>query len=136
MATTTNNEVTSWIGWVYFAGFMMLILGVFQAIAGLVGLLNNTFYVAARDHLVAFNVTAWGWVDLIIGIVVICAGIGVFSGSTWARAFGIFLASLNLISQFAFVNAYPIWSIIMMIVDVLIIYALTVHGAEARAARG
>jgi len=133
MATINNrDEVTGWVGWVYFAGFMMMIMGVFQLIAGLTALLNDQFYVVTSKHLVAFDVTTWGWVQLLLGIVVITAGMSLFSGRTWARVVGVLLASANLVAQFAFVNAYPIWSIIMMVVDVLVIYALTVHGGEAR----
>jgi hypothetical protein len=132
MATGNNNEVTGWVGWIYFAGFMMIMLGIFQSIAGLTALLNDKFYVATTSHLVAFDVTTWGWIQLLLGIIVISAGMSLFSGRMWARVVGVLLASTNLVTQFAFVNAYPVWSIIMMTVDVMIIYALTVHGGEAR----
>jgi hypothetical protein len=127
-----SNEVTGWVGWVYFAGFMMVILGIFQSIAGLTALLNDQFYVKLQSHLLVFDYTRWGWIHLLFGILVIVAGTNLFSGRTWARAVAVLLVTANLIAQFAFVSAYPVWSIIMMIVDVLIIYALTVHGGEAR----
>ena len=126
-----SNEVTGWVGWVYFAGFMMIILGIFQAITGLTALLNSTYYVKLQSHLLVLNYTQWGWIHLLLGILVIVVGTNLFSGKGWARVIATILVTLNLIAQFAFVSAYPIWSIIMMVIDVLIIYALTVHGGEA-----
>ncbi len=126
-----SNDVTGWVGWVYFAGFMMIVLGIFQAIAGLTGLLNSTYFVKLQSHLLVFNYTQWGWIHLLFGILVIVTGTNLFTGKTWARVVATILVTLNLVAQFAFVSVYPIWSIIMMVVDVLIIYALTVHGREA-----
>jgi hypothetical protein len=132
MARNNTPEVTGWVGWVYFAGFLMILQGVFQAILGLTALLNDKFYVAAQGHLLVLDYTQWGWIHLLFGVLVIVAGTSVFNGSTWARVVGALLAAGNLVLQFAFVSAYPLWSIILMIIDVLIIYALTVHGGEAR----
>ncbi len=132
MATQNNQEVTGWVGWVYFAGFMLLLSGIFQTISGLTALLNDKFYVATQGHLLVFDVTTWGWIHLFLGIVIICAGTALFSGKTWARVVGVIMATLNFIAQFAFVSEYPIWSIIAMVLDLLVIYALTVHGREAR----
>ena len=126
-----SNEVTGWVGWVYFAGFMMIVLGVFQAIAGLTALLNDQFYIKLQSHLLVLDYTKWGWIHLLFGVILIVAGSNLFQGRGWARILGVILVTLNLVAQFAFVSAYPVWSIIMMIVDVLIIYALTVHGGEA-----
>lgn len=127
-----SNDVSGWVGWVYFAGFMMIVLGIFQSIVGLTALLNSTFYIKLQSHLLVLDYTKWGWVHLLFGILVIVIGSNLFSGKTWARVAAIILVTLNLIAQFAFVSVYPVWSIIMMIVDVLVIYALTVHGAEAK----
>ena len=127
-----NNEVTGWVGWVYFAAFMMVLMGIFQVIMGMTALLNDQYYVAAQGHLLVLDYTQWGWIHLLFGIVVIVAGSSLFNGRMWARVLATILVSLNLIAQFAFVSVYPIWSIIMIIIDILIIFALTVHGAEAR----
>lgn len=133
MATTTiEREATGWTGWVYFAGFMMTILGFFQAIEGLAALLNDKYYVALQSHLLVLDYTQWGWIHLTLGIVIVMAGISLFSGAAWARVVGVILAMFNLFAQFAFVSVYPVWSIIMMVIDVLIIYALTVHGGELK----
>jgi len=125
-------EVTGWVGWVYFAGFLMLLSGLFQSIMGLTALVNNSFYTVVNGTLVAFDVTTWGWLHLIYGIIVLCAGVALFGGSLWARIVAILLAVFGVVGQFAFVAAYPIWSIIAITIGIFIIYALTVHGGEAR----
>ncbi len=127
-----NNEVTGWTGWVFFAGFMMIIMGFLQTISGLTALLNSDWLLATPERLLFLNFTAWGWAHLLLGIVVLIAGFYVMHGSTWARIVAIILAALSLIANLAYVNTYPIWSIAIMIIDVLVIYALIVHGKELR----
>lgn len=131
MANNNGKQVTGWVGWVYFAGFMMLITGILQIIAGLTALLNDQFYVVTQHNLLAFDFTTWGWIHLVMGIVILMAGMAVIDGRAWGRIVAIFLALLSLIANFVFIGAYPVWSVIVMIIDVLVIYALTVHGAEA-----
>ncbi len=126
-----NNQVTGWVGWAYFAGILMSISGIFMAISGLTALLRRTYFVVNENTLVAFNYANWGWIHLLLGLLLVSAGGSVMRGGLWGRVVGIVLASLSLVVNFAFVSAYPIWSIIVMVVDVLIIYALAVHGAEA-----
>lgn len=127
-----DSNVTGWVGWVYFAGFMMCIIGAFQIILGMTALLNDEYYIAVGSSLLVADYTTWGWFHLLYGIIVLMAGMSLFSGRTWARVVGTILASFNLLMQFSFVSAYPIWSIIMIVIDILIIYALTVHGREVR----
>ena len=129
----SNKPVRSgWVGWVYFAAFMLVLTGFFQIIVGLTALLNDTYFVAVKSTLLVLDFTTWGWVHLGFGVITLLAGMSLFNGSTWARVVAILLAVLNLLTQFAFVSVYPVWSIIMMVVDVLVIYALTVHGGEVR----
>ncbi|MES2630791.1 MAG: hypothetical protein V4611_02450 [Patescibacteria group bacterium] len=131
MAINNNsNQVTGWVGWVYFASFMLMIAGVFQVIMGFTALLNDQFYVVTTNSLVAFDITTWGWIHLLIGLLMVIIGISLFAGRTWARVTAIILASLNFIAQFAFIGVYPWWSVVAMVIDVLVIYALTVHGQE------
>lgn len=131
MATNSNQTVTGWVGWVYFAAFMMVLSGTVQIVAGLVALLRDTYFLVGERAVLAFDYTTWGWIHLLIGVVVLCAGVALFQGSTWARVVGILLAMVNFVSQFIFLQSYPIWSLIAMTIDVLVIYALTVHGGEA-----
>ena len=129
---TANKEVSNWTGWVFFAGIMMVLSGVFSIIAGLTGLLRHTWYVVAGSQLLVFNYSAWGWIDLALGLVVLLAGFSVLHGSTWARVVAVVLASLSAIGALASVNAYPVWSIVVITIDVLVIYALVVHGGELK----
>ena len=127
-----QKQPTGWVGWIYFASAMMLLAGGMQIIAGLVALFKHTFYVVTSTHILAFNYTAWGWVHLILGVLVFMAGLAVLSGSTWGRVVGVILAVLSAMANIAFLNAYPVWSVIAIVVDVLVIYALTMHGSEVR----
>jgi hypothetical protein len=125
---------TAWVGWVMFAGVMMIVLGVFQAIEGLVAIVNDEYYLVARSDLViSVDYTAWGWVHLLLGIAIAAAGLGVMVGQMWARVVGIIVAALSAIVNIAFLAAYPVWSTIVITIDVLVIYALTVHGRETKA---
>ncbi|MFZ1302167.1 MAG: hypothetical protein WAQ27_06380 [Candidatus Microsaccharimonas sp.] len=130
MAKNDSNQVTGWVGWVYFASFMLLITGVFQIIMGFTALLNDEFYVIGNNTLLAFDVTTWGWIHLLLGLLMVVVGASLFAGRMWARVTAIVLASFNFVAQFAFISVYPWWSIIAMTLDVLVIYALTVHGDE------
>lgn len=126
-----NNNSSGWVGWAYFAAFMMMFLGIFQGITGLAGIFKDTFYVTAQNHLLVFNYHTWGWINLIIGIVIFFAGLELLrSGAVWARVVAVLLAGLSLIANITFIEAYPLWSIIMGLIDVLVIYSLTVHGDE------
>lgn len=127
-----NNSPSGWVGWVYFASFMMMILGGLQAIAGLAAIFKNNYYLVTQNHLLVFNFKTWGWINLVLGIIILLAGLELLRGASWARIVAMFLAVLSFIANAGFINAYPVWSIIMMIVDALVIYALTVHGNELR----
>jgi len=132
MARNEQPQVTGWVGWVYFAGFLMLLSGMFQSIMGLTALINDRFYTLVGGNLVVFDVTTWGWLHLIYGVIVLCAGVALFNGSLWALIVAILLALVGVVGQFAFLAAYPIWSIIAIAIGICIIYALTVHGGEVR----
>ncbi|MGY1809199.1 hypothetical protein ACI8AF_17665 [Blastococcus sp. SYSU D00669] len=126
-----SREPTRWVGLVVFAGVMMAMLGFFQAIAGLAAIVNDDYYQTAPDRLVLVDdYTTWGWIHLLLGIVIFLAGVGVMSGNAVARAVGVVLAVLSAVSALAFSPAQPVWAAIVVAVDVLVIYALTVHGGE------
>lgn len=127
-----NNQPTGWTGWVYFAGFMMILTGVLQGIAGLTALLNNQWLLVTQERLIAFNFTTWGWIHLVLGVIVLAAGFAVMNGAVWARTVGVVMAMLSLVANLAYVNTYPIWALALVVIDVLVIYALTVHGNEVR----
>ncbi len=131
-ATHRTARRTGWVGWVYFAGTMLVLVGSFNLIEGLVALFNDQYYVPTQQGLLVFDITAWGWVHLIMGGLAVIVGVALFTGATWARVGGVAFAGLNAIAQLAFLSAYPVWAMIVITIDILIIWALIVHGDEAR----
>lgn len=135
-AERQNVEPTSmsaWVGGVAFAGIMMVMLGTFHIVDGLVALFNDEYFLVTRSGLaVTADFTTWGWVHLIGGVVIVAAGVGVFTGQAWARVVGVMVAMVSAIINLGFLSAYPVWSTIMIVIDVLVIWALTVHGGELR----
>lgn len=130
-------EPTGWVGWVVFAGIMMIMMGAFQAMTGFVALFNSDYYLVGQNGLVvSVDYTAWGWVHLIVGGLAVIAGLGIIAGQTWARVVGIILAVVAALVNMTFLAAYPVWMTILIAVDVIVIYALAVHGREVRAYRG
>jgi hypothetical protein len=117
-------------GFITFAGVMMIMAGAFQALAGLVALFQNEFFAATRNYVVKFDATTWGWIHLLVGLMVFFAGFAVLSGRTWGRVVGITLAVLSALSNFAFIPYYPFWSLTIVALDVFIIWALTAHGRD------
>jgi hypothetical protein len=128
-----DTEVTGWVGWVAFAGIMLIMLGFFQAIEGLVALFNDGFYLVRPNGLVVnVDYTAWGWTHLILGAVAVAVGFGLMVGNMLARVAGIAIALISAILNLAFISAYPVWSTILIALDVIVIYAIVVHGRELK----
>ena len=128
-----DPDPTAWTGWVVFASFMMIMVGSFQAIEGLVALFDDGWYHVTRNGLlVEADYTVWGWTHLLLGALLIIAGVGVLAGNTVARAVAVVLAGLSALVNLAFIEAYPIWAVLIITIDVLVIYALVVHGRELR----
>jgi hypothetical protein len=127
------GQPSGWVGWIVFAGTMMIIIGSLHAVQGLVAVFNDEYFLVTKNGLtVHLDYTAWGWTHIIAGLVVIGAGLGLFAGQMWARVVGIILASLSLLLNFAFIASYPFWSAIVIAMDVFVIMALTVHGREMK----
>ena len=118
-------------GFVVFAGVIMIMSGAFQAIAGLVGLFANEFYVETRNYLFKFDATTWGFIHLLVGVLLLFAGWAVMSGQTWARVIGIILAALSGLANFTFLPYYPFWSLLIIALDVVVIWALAVYHPNA-----
>jgi hypothetical protein len=108
----------------------MAVLGGWWIIAGIVALANDTFYVVGQEYIFQFDVTTWGWIHLILGIVVLFAGIGLFSGAVWARTVGVILAVISGLVAFAWMPWYPVWAILLVTLSVFTIWALTAHGRD------
>lgn len=133
MAKKNSNpaDVSGWVGWVYFAAFVMVFVGFFQMLQGLTAILKDTYYVVLPEWIVSIDVTQWGWIHLVLGAVVFCAGLALFSGKAWGRVVGVLFAGLSLLANLLFFAAYPWWSAVVIVLDILVIYALIVHGDEA-----
>ncbi len=127
-----QTSTTGWVGWVYFAGILMLVRAFFQTFLGIVALTKEDFYVVTQNSLSVFNYTAWGWGHILLGIVLLTAGFSVLSGHLWGRTVGIIMFTLSLLANMVFLPAYPLWMIAAITVDVLVLYALIVHGGEAK----
>jgi hypothetical protein len=128
----TGARQAGWTGWLGFAATMMVLLGAFTILYGLVALFNDTYYVVGPQGLLVFDLTAWGWIHLIIGVLAVAAGGAVARGAGWARIVTVLLVSINAVAQLAFMSAYPAWSLVAIAIDIVIIWAVIVHGDPAR----
>jgi hypothetical protein len=115
-----------------FASMVMIMAGVFQAMAGMVAILNGDFYPATREYPFQFDVATWGWIHLLMGTVVALAGWAVLTGRTWGRVTGIILAVLTAIANFLFIPYYPLWALLIIGLDVLAVWSLAAHGRDRR----
>jgi hypothetical protein len=109
---------------------MMILLGTFHALTGLAAILDDKFYVVSKNYVFEFDVTTWGWIQLILGVVVVAAGIFLLSGTMWARIVAIALAVLSGVANFVSIPYYPVWSIVTLAASVAVVWTLTVHGRE------
>jgi hypothetical protein len=128
-----GQETSGWaVGFILFAAIMLIMSGVFQALAGLVAIFENEFYVPTRNYLFQFDATSWGWIHLLIGLLVAFAGWGLLSGRTWARVVALTLAVVSAIANFAFIPYYPFWSMLIIALDIFVIWAIAAHGGAMR----
>ena len=122
-------------GWVVglslFAGIMMIVTGVFNAVEGLVALFRNEVYVAGPRYVFAFDLTAWGWTHLIVGAVVAAAGFAVLSGQVWGRSVGVGIAVLSMLANFLFIPYYPVWSLLIIALNFFVIWALIAYRRDS-----
>lgn len=117
-------------GLTVFAAVMMMMIGAFQAIQGIIALANDTFYVVGQEYVFQFDVTTWGWIHLILGVVVAVAGYFVLQAKVWARTVGVIVAVISALFNFAWLPYYPVWSILIIALNVFVIWALTVRGRD------
>lgn len=132
--STPHAPSSGWTGWARFAGVILLVNGIFSGVQGLVALIGpNTYYAVTQGSLFVFDATGWGWWNLIIGVFLIATAFALFAGATWARIAAVILAIFSAVVQLLLIPAQPWWSVIVISIDVLIIYALIAHGAEYQA---
>ena len=120
---------SAWSGWIVFAGAVLLLIGSIDVIQGLVAIFEDEYVVGTRKGLAIIDVTAWGWFTLLWGVLLLFAGLGLLGGAGWARWLAIFGVGINAIQQIAFManfpQAYPLWNILIVALDVLVLFALT-----------
>jgi hypothetical protein len=126
----STNRTGVAVGFTYFAAIMMIVMGAMDVLQGISAVAKQHYYVVGSDYLWKLNVSSWGWINLIIGAVVLLAGIALLGGATWARVVGIIVAALVAISNFMWLPYYPIGSIIVIALSVGVIWALAAHGSE------
>jgi len=130
---TDERGMSAWVGWIAFASMMLSLLGIFHVIEGIIALTKDDYFLVRSSGLVvSVNYTTWGWVHIIGGCLVIAAGVGVLGGQMWARIIGVGVAFLSTLVSIGFLSAYPIWSILMIALAVVVIMALTVHGSDIK----
>ena len=125
-----------WVGsalvttFIAYAGLMMIMGGIAQVVQGLVALFDDSFFAVPTNYAFAMDPTVWGWIHIVVGLLVTAAGFYLFFGKLWARLVGIATAALGVIANFAFVPYYPVWSVLIIVFDLLVIWALACHGGE------
>lgn len=126
-------QPSGWVGWIYFTSAMLLIAGGIGIIAGLTGIFNSDFYALTESgYLIAFDYTTWGWITLMLGLLMIAAAVSLAVGKTWARVLAFIVVIMAAIGNVATIDIYPLWSIAALIINGLAIYAITVHGSELK----
>lgn len=127
-----QNNASGWVGWVAFASVMLAVAGIFHTIAGLMALFKNTVYVIGESSLWALDYTQWGWIHILWGFLALLAASSLMSGKLYGRTVAVLVALSSAVVNMMFVPVYPIWSIMIVVVNVLVIYAVTVHGGELK----
>ena len=130
-AGTRYPPASPWVGWIAFAGTMMALVGSFHVVQGLVALFKDELFVVTKSGLlVSVSYTTWGWIHIVGGVVLVIAGLCVFGGQVWARTVGVLLAFASAVTSLGFMGAYPLWAVVVITLDLVIILALTVHGSD------
>jgi hypothetical protein len=130
-----KQRSSAWAGWVGFAGWLMLIIGMVDFFEGLIAVIRGQYYVLTSQQIIVFDVKTWGWLTLLWGIVLVLAGYSLLMRATWARWFAIVVASLGLIGQLGFLGSatYPLWALTVVGLTIVVLYALIVRWDEASA---
>jgi hypothetical protein len=123
------------VGFTYFAAIMMMLSGGFEILQGLSAIIKKNLYVVNKDYIYKINVNGWGWIHLILGVIVLLAGIALLGGAVWARIVGIAMAALIAIANFLWLPYYPVWAIVLIALNVVVIWALAAHGRDIAADR-
>jgi hypothetical protein len=132
MDTRRRDLDSAWTGWVGFAAIMLALIGSITFFEGLVAIFRDEYYVVTGKQVLIFDLTTWGWVMLVWGILLFIAGLGLAAKSGWARWFTIIVVSLNVIAQLGFLGntQYPLWSLVVIGLEIVVLFALTARWGE------
>jgi hypothetical protein len=128
------DQRSGWTGWITFAAVMMILAGSLNLLYGIIAAVNDEWVVFTNRANVYLDISEWGWVHIIVGAVVLISGLGLFSGNILARTIAVVVASISLLVNFFFIPVYPLWAITVIVIDLLVIWAVTAHGREMREA--
>ncbi|GAA0255238.1 membrane protein [Saccharothrix mutabilis subsp. mutabilis] len=131
----SRPRASAWTGWIGFAAIMMIVIGAFNVIEGVVALFDDEYYVVGPDNVLVLDLTGWGWTHLVIGVLIALAGAALLTGAAWARVVAVVFAALNAVVQLGFVSVQPVWSTIVIALCVVVVWAVVVHGDEVGGAR-
>ncbi|MGM1061412.1 DUF7144 family membrane protein [Saccharothrix sp. Mg75] len=123
-------RTSAWVGWIGFAAIMMVVIGLFTVIEGVVALFDDEYYVVGSGEVLLLDLTGWGWVHLVVGVLIALAGTALLTGAAWARVVTVVFASVNSLLQLGFVSVQPVWSTIVIALCVVVVWAVVVHGDE------
>ena len=129
--TATSPNMTG-VGIITAAAVVLILAGVMHAMQGVVGLATNEFYVATRRWLFQFDVTTWGWVHVLVGLIGAATGAALLSGASWARIVGVVVAAVSVIANFLWLPYYPLWAVIIIAFDLFVIWALIVSWQDLK----
>ncbi|MGW1466486.1 DUF7144 family membrane protein [Streptomyces sp. NPDC002308] len=124
MARTTRKTTAFQSGWTAFAGVLMIFGGAMAIFEGIAAIAKDDVFVTTRNYIFQWDLTGWGWIHLILGIVIVLAGCALFTGALWARFIGVVLAGLGAVANFLWLPYYPFWSIILIAINIFVIWAL------------
>jgi hypothetical protein len=130
--TSKSQRDSSWAsGLTLFAAVLLVVGGVWHVFAGIAALIHDEVYVSTPEYVYSFDITGWGWIQLLLGILAVVAGFAILKGQAWARIVGIGFAVLSMVIQFMIIPLYPIWSWLMIAFDIGIIWALATYRRDA-----
>ncbi len=132
MQERAEKEMTGWVGWSFFAAVVLILVGAMNIITGFIALFDDNYLINTAGGMFVFDPTGWGFTILIIGALLVLAGFSILKGSLYGRIIGVLAAGLSAIAQISTIRPYPIWSMIIIFINVMVIYALTVHGDELK----
>jgi hypothetical protein len=128
-------QTSRWTGWIGFAGWVMIVIGVLDFFEGLIAVIRSEYYVLTANQIIVFDTTTWGWLTLLWGIALVFIGWGLLTRASWARWVSIIALSINIVGQLSFFGGanYPLWALTVLTLSIVVLYALIVRWDEVDA---